>query len=256
MPQSSSAASAGRLALRDRLVEHLRLQRVDDGEDELLRHYRRILSPAYFSPSRRRPPSEQHDERRDREQRERRHEARRSPRASAAATSAYAVSSAAWSGSSRVRTRSTRPPTASQPSAAQSGPSKQPDPGLVPVVRERPGEEQRAQGQPDHPGQHVERVARRPPAVAARAPRGRALHEEGCDPEHHDRRQERRGLEEAEVGAVEVDARCRRARGRPRAAAGGRAGRRWPTPGRRRCPMSRKRLMAQMSGSVPCGAGG
>ena len=65
-----------RLALGDRLVEHVRLQRVDDREDELLRHYRRILSPAYFSPSRRRPPSEQHDEARDREERERRHEDR------------------------------------------------------------------------------------------------------------------------------------------------------------------------------------
>src|SRR4029079_4382866 len=54
-----------RLALGDPLVEHVRLQGVDDGEDELLRrargasehpfsrHYRRILSPAYFWSSRR-----------------------------------------------------------------------------------------------------------------------------------------------------------------------------------------------------------
>ena len=46
-----------RVALGDGLVEHVRLQRIDDREDELLRHYRRILSPAYFSPSRLRPPA-------------------------------------------------------------------------------------------------------------------------------------------------------------------------------------------------------
>ena len=42
----------------DRALEHRRLHRVDDDEDELL--HRRILSPAYFSPARRRVPSRSH----------------------------------------------------------------------------------------------------------------------------------------------------------------------------------------------------
>ena len=55
-PALDQRGQRGSLALVDGLVQHVRLQRVDDGEDELLRHYRRILSPAYFCPSRRRPP--------------------------------------------------------------------------------------------------------------------------------------------------------------------------------------------------------
>ena len=50
-----------RAAGRDRLLEHRGLHRVDDGEDELLAAghgaQRRMRRPAYFSPSRRRPPA-------------------------------------------------------------------------------------------------------------------------------------------------------------------------------------------------------
>ena len=59
--RAPSAAQRRRAAGRHRPLEHRGLHRVDDREDELLAAataaHRRIRSPAYFSPSRRRPPT-------------------------------------------------------------------------------------------------------------------------------------------------------------------------------------------------------
>src|SRR5215208_2975564 len=129
---------SGGLALGDRLVEHVRLQRVDDREDELLaRHYRRILRPAYFSPSRRLPPSSRSTKPGIARNASGGTKIAMAARSSAAA-SAYALTSAAWSGSSLARTRSTRPPMASQASAAQNGPNTKPIQDSCPLSASAP----------------------------------------------------------------------------------------------------------------------
>ena len=64
----------GCAAARDDPLEHRGLHGVDDGEDELL--HRSTRKPAYFSPSRRRPPISSHASAADHEQGERREEDR------------------------------------------------------------------------------------------------------------------------------------------------------------------------------------
>ena len=79
-PRSISELQRRRAARGDDLLEHRRLHRVDDGQDELLaaRHgaQRRIRRPAYFSPSPAAPAGQQPHEGADHEERERREEDR------------------------------------------------------------------------------------------------------------------------------------------------------------------------------------
>ena len=193
----------GRLALRDRLVEHVRLQRVDDGEDELLRHYRRILRPAYFWPSRRRPPASsrtnagiarcasggtkiaiagEHERRavgvRRQERRLLRLEARADALDEAADRQPAQRRAERRRQTSPIQT-SPRRPRARPRTGARRGRGRRP-------ARSRPGRVPRGR-----PGRRAGR---------------RALDEERDHGQHHDRREKGRGLEEREIRAVEVDA--------------------------------------------------
>ena len=172
-----------------------------------------------------------------------------------AAPSAYAVTSAAWRRRRAApRARSRRPPTASQPSSGAERPGHEPDPRLA--GRRRRASPRTAARRAPAPISAREELGRprpaRPPGPERRGSPPNVRRRSDGQREH--RGEERRATRGSPVGAVEVDARCRRAPARRPAAAAGRAARRVAPARPAPVPMSRKRLMSGRGGRYPAAA--
>ena len=204
----------GRPALLDRAVEHLRLERVDDREDELLRRaHRRMRRPSYFSLLRRRGRGRAAATKR-----------RRATKPSGGNDDREAASSerdhvAVRRSSRRRRAAGVEPRACAREEAG----------ARVPVAERGAGRPERA-ARSSRRAALGERAGEQQRAERDRSERRRSLHAVGAarsatyaggPPAATSDGEERDRLEEREVGAGEVDAEVRARRARRPGAAGG-----------------------------------
>ena len=205
------------------------------------RGHRRIRRPAYFSPARRRPPTQQPRERRDdHEDRERREE-HREPGGEQRGALGVERQRAGGLG---VEARADAAEQRARGGEAERGGS---------------GADDDAGGHQRGRGRRSSRRASSAPSTSesasssahdrtgvARRPRA-AVDEPSTRDQHEDREQERPLLEEREVGAVEVEAEVGRRRARRRAASAGTGGSRSPRRCRAPWRRSRRKSMAALA---------